>query len=111
MWVYRLLLRFGDTEEQLAAQDVVLYATSWCDYCAKTRRYFNAAGIPFTEYDIENSTHGRAHYQRLGGRGVPLITVGDTTIHGFDTGAIRRALEQRAAQEAATRSDVSATDF
>ena len=102
-WKIELLLDPIKTEG-VSADHVVLYATSWCNYCEKTRRYFDAAGIPFTEYDIENSPHGRAHYKRLGGRGVPLITIGDATIHGFDTGAIRSALEQRGGRDELSRS-------
>ena len=32
---------------------VIMYATDWCGYCKKARRYFRKNGISFTEYDIE----------------------------------------------------------
>lgn len=62
---------------------VVMYATSWCPYCAKARAYFKRTGTAYTEYDIEKSASARAEFKRLGGRGVPLILVGKETMSGF----------------------------
>jgi len=79
----------------VAHQDrsVVLFATSWCGYCAKTRALLKRYDIPFLEYDIEKSAEGYAHYQRLGGRGVPVLQIGTRVIHGFDEAAILEALQ------------------
>jgi len=71
---------------------VVLFATSWCGYCAKTRALLNRHHIPFVEYDIEKSAEAHENFQRLGGRGVPLVLIGPQVIHGFDEAAIRAAL-------------------
>jgi glutaredoxin len=65
------------------AQPVVMYATSWCPYCAKARAYFAKNGIAYVEHDIEKSAAGNAEYRRLGGRGVPLILVGTEKMSGF----------------------------
>jgi len=65
------------------AGPVVMYATSWCPYCAKARAYFSRNGIAYTEYDIEKSATANAEFKRLGGRGVPLILVGRETMRGF----------------------------
>ncbi|HHJ4328566.1 TPA: glutaredoxin family protein, partial [Klebsiella pneumoniae] len=77
-----LLQRFtpaaGDNRE------VVLYATAWCGYCAKTRRFFAEHGIRYREIDIEKSASGRQAYEALGGGGVPLLTIGDTRIRGYN---------------------------
>ena len=62
---------------------VVMYATDWCPYCAKARAYFRTNGIDYIEHDIEKSPAGRAGYQQLGGRGVPLILVGEQRMSGF----------------------------
>jgi len=72
---------------------VVLFATSWCGYCAKTRALLNRYNIPFTEYDIEKSDEAHANFERLGGRGVPLVLIGTQVIHGFDESEIRAALQ------------------
>lgn len=69
---------------------VTMYSTSWCGYCKKARRYFDAEGIPFREHDIEKSRAARRAYDRLGGGGVPLIKVGDRTMNGFSVGGFER---------------------
>jgi glutaredoxin len=65
-------------------QPVVMYATAWCPYCAKARAYFARTGTAYTEYDIEKSADARAEFKRLGGRGVPLILVGNEKMAGFN---------------------------
>jgi glutaredoxin-like YruB-family protein len=66
-------------------KDVVMYTTQSCGYCKQARRYFEAKDIPYTEYDIEKDETARLEHERLGGRGVPLIQVGEQLVHGFDT--------------------------
>lgn len=78
---------------QLSADtEVVLYATSWCGYCKKTRALLEEQGIAYVEYDIEKSERGRKMYKALGGTGVPVLEIGDEVIYGFDERAIRAAL-------------------
>jgi len=74
-------------------ENVVLYATQWCGYCAKTRKFFAKNHIAYKKFDIENSEQGRIGYQQLGGGGVPIIVVnGSTVIRGYDPEAIKEAL-------------------
>ena len=104
---WELELLFDPIEGQgLSRQDVVLYATRWCGYCAKARSYLQTAGVAFTEVDIEASAAGLAAYRALGGRGVPLLQIRGHTIHGFDTGAIRQALESAPPASARARADL-----
>jgi glutaredoxin len=65
------------------AGPVVMYATSWCPYCAQARAHFGKKGIAYTEYDVEKSATANAEFKRLGGRGVPLILVGREKMSGF----------------------------
>jgi glutaredoxin len=62
---------------------VVLYATSWCGYCAQARAYFAKKGVPYIEHDVEKSAAANAEFKRLGGRGVPLIVHGANVMRGF----------------------------
>lgn len=73
--------------------DVVLYSTSWCPYCSKTRDFLNSADIPFTEYDIEKSAYAYQEYEELSGRGVPVLRIGEQTIEGHRPQAIRSAVQ------------------
>lgn len=77
-----------------AAPPVVMYATSWCPYCAKARAYFARNGIAYTEHDIEKSAGAHAEFKRLGGRGVPLILVGRERVNGFDELSFEFALQK-----------------
>ncbi|WP_394560881.1 glutaredoxin family protein [Aquipseudomonas alcaligenes] len=71
---------------------VVLYATAWCGYCAKTRSFLAEQGIRYTEFDIEKSSEGRRAYDALKGQGIPLMTIGDTVIRGYNPEGIKAAL-------------------
>ena len=62
---------------------VTMYSTDWCPHCRRARDYFNAKGIAFTEIDVEKSEAGNREYKSYGGKGVPLIVVGDKTMRGF----------------------------
>ena len=73
---------------------VVLYATDWCGYCARTRKYFKDNNIPFTEYDIEKSSEGREQYDQLNGKGVPLLVVNGEVIRGYNPNAIQQAMKK-----------------
>ncbi|MCW8882714.1 MAG: DUF4124 domain-containing protein [Sedimenticola sp.] len=65
------------------AKSVIMYSTEWCTYCKKARRFFKAKGIAFTEYDIEKSTAAKRAYDKLGGRGVPVILIDKSRMNGF----------------------------
>lgn len=69
---------------------VTMYATSWCGYCAKARKYFRENGIPYTEYDIEQDPEARRAYDALNGRGVPVILVKDRRLNGFSVDGFER---------------------
>lgn len=72
--------------------EVVLYATQWCGYCAKTRELLNEQQVIYREVDIEHDPTGQAAFQALGGRGVPVLDVRGTIIHGYQPQAMRAAL-------------------
>ncbi|MAX56819.1 MAG: glutaredoxin family protein [Alcanivoracaceae bacterium] len=73
---------------------VVMYSATWCGVCTKARRYFEANNIGFTEYDVETSQTGKAGFEKLNGKGVPIILVGDKRMNGFSA-AIFETLYQK----------------
>ncbi len=87
----------GDAATAAASRPprVLMYSTSWCGYCAKARSYFRSKGIRYTERDIEKSERGKREYDALGGRGVPVILVGDQRLNGFSVERFERLLAQR----------------
>lgn len=98
-WRLALLLDPIDTH-QLSADQIVLYGTEWCGYCARARAFLDQAGVPYTDKDIERSPAAAREFEHLGGRGVPLIRVGAQRLHGYDPNALREALRQLADQGA-----------
>ena len=73
-----------------ARPQVTMFATSWCPYCRKAREYFAANNIPYVELDVEKSEEAKQRYRVLGGKGVPVILVGEQRLNGYS--------EQRLAQ-------------
>lgn len=71
---------------------VILYSTSWCGYCERTRQFLNEENIPFYEYDIEKSIEGHEQYRTLGGRGVPVLLVNKSVIKGYSPDEILKYL-------------------
>ncbi|MFO7278402.1 MAG: glutaredoxin 3 [Pseudomonadota bacterium] len=64
---------------------VVMYATSWCPYCARARRLLKSKGVEFEEIDIDERPEARAEMiERSGRRTVPQIFIGSRHIGGSD---------------------------
>ncbi|GAB6044050.1 glutaredoxin domain-containing protein [Endothiovibrio diazotrophicus] len=73
-------------------RSVVMYSAAWCGVCKRARAFMTAKHIPFREYDIEKTAKGKRDYQRLNGKGVPLILVGEQRMSGFSGSTLLRWL-------------------
>ena len=73
---------------------VTIYTASWCGVCTKAIAYMRKNDIVFTEYDIETSTKGRRDFERMKGRGVPIIMVGDMRMNGFNQRRFEQMIER-----------------
>jgi len=82
-------------------RSVTVYSTAWCGVCQKAKSYLKARGVPFTEVDIEKNSHGKAEFKRLGGKGVPLITVGNQRMSGFNSAKLDKLLKDAGLLKAA----------
>lgn len=74
---------------------VEMYVTDWCGYCKKAAAYMKSRNIPYVAYDIEKDSSARQRHKELGGRGVPLIIVGNNRMSGFSPEALERYLGNR----------------
>ena len=83
-----LLTQRATGAAQIGARSVVMYSTSHCPACKMAKQYFAQKGVSYQEIDVETSADGRAAFQKLGGRGVPLIMVGDKRVEGFSAQAL-----------------------
>jgi glutaredoxin len=62
---------------------VVLLSTSTCGYCKKLRADLSGWGIDYVDVDVERERNGRRAYDLVNGRGVPILLVGDSVVHGY----------------------------
>lgn len=65
---------------------VVLYTTSWCGWCRRTRQLFADKGVAFTDIDVEAVPGARDEMRaRSGGRNtVPQVFVAGRHVGGYD---------------------------
>lgn len=71
---------FGENQQ---SNMLIMYTTTRCGYCAKARSFFNQNGIDFQEKNIQLSDKYRLEFDRLGGRGVPVLLKGRVRMNGF----------------------------
>jgi glutaredoxin-like YruB-family protein len=65
---------------------VTIYSTPTCGYCKIAKQFFNDKGVAYTEIDVLSDLAGRQALEKKIGRitGVPVITVDDQAVVGFD---------------------------
>ena len=68
---------------EVGSAPVVLLSTAWCGYCRKLRGDLAGWGVAYDELDVEKSPEGRNAYELVGGRGVPILLIGDEVVHGY----------------------------
>lgn len=76
---------------------VTIYTTPTCTYCGQAKRYFQQKNVPYVEKDV--SVDRQAAFEmvrRSRQQGVPVITIGDETIVGFDRRRIDAVLANAA---------------
>lgn len=61
-----------------------VFTSKQCPHCHAAKQWLKQQGLRFEEWNVETQPRARKLFQQLGGRGVPLITVGDKTLNGFD---------------------------
>jgi glutaredoxin len=74
-------------------REVKILSTTWCGVCKTAKNYLAGKGIYFSEYDVETSDIGRQEFKRLGGKGVPIILVGNQRMDGFSATKLDKMLK------------------
>jgi glutaredoxin-like YruB-family protein len=73
--------------------EVVVYTTSWCGWCKKTRAWLDAKGIDYENRDIEaNAEWAQEIHDLTGSGGVPVIVIDGNVIKGFDQAQMEKLL-------------------
>lgn len=66
-------------------KNVTIYSTPTCHFCHMTKDFLKEKGIAFTDYDVAHDLQKRQEMiQKSGQMGVPVITIGDEIIVGYD---------------------------
>ncbi len=72
---------------------VTIYTTPTCTYCTQAKAYFRQKNIPYVEKDVTVDRQAAMEMvRRTRQQGVPVITIGNETIIGFDRRRIEKVL-------------------
>ncbi len=76
------------------SKQVVLYSTPTCPWCIKAKEYLQSQGINFAEFNVaENPDKYQEMASSSGQTGVPVITVGNNVIVGFNRARLDELLD------------------
>jgi glutaredoxin-like YruB-family protein len=72
---------------------VSIFTTPTCHYCKMAKSFFQENGVAYEEKDVLSDLTARQEMMEKSGQmGVPVITVGDELVVGFDEGHLRSLL-------------------
>ena len=73
---------------------VKIYTTSTCPWCKKTKAFFKANKVKFTEIDVGiNQKAAKEMMKKSGQMGVPVIDINGDIIVGYNESALKKALK------------------
>lgn len=77
------------TEEK----NVTIYSTPTCHFCGLAKEFFKENGVTYREYNVASDMDKRQEMvEKSGGMAVPVITIDDEVIVGFDKEKLAAAL-------------------
>lgn len=77
----------------MATPSVTIYSTPTCHFCHMAKDFFTANNVKFTDYNVGSDLEKRKEMiEKSGQMGVPVITVGDKLVVGFDEEKLRELL-------------------
>ena len=72
---------------------VVIYSTPTCPYCKRAKDYISQKGFSFVEHNVaEDRDAAKEMIQKSGQMGVPVITVDDEIVVGFNQSLLDKLL-------------------
>ena len=78
----------------MADKKVIIYTTNICPWCIKAKEFFKENKISYKEKNVqENPKLANELLEKSGQMGVPVITIGDSVIIGFNKERITKALK------------------
>ncbi len=72
---------------------VTIYTTPTCGYCKMAKEFFQENNVDYEEYDVAADEEKRNEMiEKSGQMGVPVITIGDEIVVGFDKAHISQLI-------------------
>lgn len=72
---------------------VTIYSTPTCHFCGAAKEFFKQNNVQYTEHDVAGDIEQRKiMIEKSGQMGVPVITVGENVVVGFDEEELRKLL-------------------
>ncbi|HEY4522124.1 MAG TPA: glutaredoxin family protein [Candidatus Paceibacterota bacterium] len=77
----------------MATPAVTIYTTPTCHFCHAAKDFFTENKVAFTDHNVATDLAKRKEMiEKSGQMGVPVITVGDQLVVGFDEAKLREVL-------------------
>ena len=74
---------------------VVVYSTPTCPYCKRAKDYLSRKEIPYTDINVaQDREKAKEMIQKSGQMGVPVITIDDEVVVGFNQTLLDKLLSQ-----------------
>ena len=84
-----------ETQQAMKKNPVVLYSSNDCgELCAQGRALLGKRGIPFTERNAANAADAEQVKKLVGALVVPVLTVGEKHLKGYDENSWQAALDR-----------------
>jgi len=69
----------------MADKKVAIYTTPTCPYCKRAKEYLSRKGISYQEYNVAvDRDKAKEMIQKSGQMGVPVITIDNEVVVGFN---------------------------
>lgn len=79
----------------MADKNVVIYSTPTCPYCKRAKDYLSRKGIPHVEYNVaQDKDKAKEMIQKSGQMSVPVITIDNEVVVGFNQTLLDKLLSQ-----------------
>ncbi len=77
----------------MAEKKILVYSTSTCPHCKRAKEYLTGKGISYEEINVAlDRDKAKEMIEKSGQMGVPVITVDDEIIVGFNQGKLDELL-------------------
>lgn len=74
-------------------KQVTIYSTPTCHFCHAAKEFFDANKVQYTDHNVATDLEKRKEMvEKSGQLGVPVITIGDELIVGFDEERLKELL-------------------